>query len=202
MKQYITALSQSKELLVEDIKQTEARVSNAQQPVVVPPATPSRAARPGSTSPFANKSDAELATEQSRLRDALVHINGQILSTKAVFAQPRREEEKELWEAQLVILQVSAAVNLFLLIVQKIGVAEQADSPSQDTYRMHQEEIELMEVEVISRARMQRLMKERAVAEQSGIAQLARLKEQLNTNDTRTNEYKRELYFPAVKGYK
>jgi len=45
-------------------------------------------------------------------------------------------------------------------------------------------------------------MKERAVAEQSGIAQLARLKEQLNTNDTRTNEYKRELYFPAVKGYK
>lgn len=111
MKQYITALSQSKELLVEDIKQTESRVSSAQQPVVVPPATPSRAARPGSTSPFANKSDAELATEQSRLRDALVHINGQILSTKAVFAQPRREEEKELWEAQLVILQVSAAFN-------------------------------------------------------------------------------------------
>ncbi|KAL0041621.1 hypothetical protein WJX79_009772 [Trebouxia sp. C0005] len=175
LKQYITALSQSKELLVEDIKQTEARVSSAQQPIVAPPATPSRAARPGSTSPFANKSDAELATEQSRLRDALVHINGQILSTKAVFAQPRREEEKELWEAQLVILQ--------------------------DTYRMHQEEIDLMEVEVISRARMQRLMKERAVAEQSGIAQLARLQEQLNTNGTRTNEYKRELYFPAVKGY-
>ncbi|KAL0049997.1 hypothetical protein WJX82_002413 [Trebouxia sp. C0006] len=175
VKQYITALSQSKELLVEDIKQTEARVGSAQQPIVAPPATPSRAARPGSTNPFANKSDAELATEQSRLRDALVHINRQILSTKAVFAQPRREEEKELWEAQLVILQ--------------------------DTYRMHQEEIDLMEVEVISRARMQRLMKERAVAEQSGIAQLARLKEQLNTNDTRTNEYKRELYFPAVKGY-
>ncbi|DBA94847.1 hypothetical protein WJX77_009545 [Trebouxia sp. C0004] len=175
VKQYITALIQSKELLVEDIKHTEARVSSAQQAVVAPPATPSRAARPGSTSPFANKSDAELATEQSRLRAALVHINGQILSTKAVFAQPRREEEKELWEAQLVILQ--------------------------DTYRMHQEEIDLMEVEVISRARMQRLMKERAIAEQSGIAQLARLKEQLNTNETRTNEYKRELYFPAVKGY-
>lgn len=49
---------------------------------------------------------------------------------------------------------------------------------------------------------MQRLMKERAFAEQSGIAQLARLKEQLNTNDTRTNEYKRDLYFPDVKGYR
>jgi len=89
-----------------------------------------------------------------------------------------------------------------LLTVQTSGIAKQADSALQDTYRMHQEEIDLMEVEVISRARMQRLIKERASAEQSGIAQLARLKEQLNTNDTRTNEYKRELYFPAVKGYK
>ena len=66
---------------------------------------------------------------------------------------------------------------------------------------MHQEEIDLMEVEVISRARMQRLIKERAIAEQSGMADLARLKEQLNTCETRINEHKHNLYFPKVKGY-
>lgn len=67
---------------------------------------------------------------------------------------------------------------------------------------MHQEEINLMEVEMISRARMKRLVQERVVAEQSGVAQLARLKEQLSANETCTNEYKRELYFPDVKGYR
>lgn len=109
VKQYITALGQSKDLLLDDIKQTEAKL-NSLQPINAAPATPSLAARPGSTSPFAKMSDAELASEQSRLRDALTHINGQILSTKAVFAQPRRKQETELWEAQLIILQVCAAI--------------------------------------------------------------------------------------------
>lgn len=112
VKQYIEALSQSKALLIEDIKQTEARINSAQQPVNAAPTTPARAARPGSTSHFASRSDTELATEMTRMRDALIHINGQILSTKAIFTKPTRQEEKELWETQLVILQVAIVVGV------------------------------------------------------------------------------------------
>ena len=72
----------------------------------------------------------------------------------------------------------------------------------QDTRRMHQEEIDSMEVEGISRGRVRRLAQEQAIAEQSGLAQLAQLKEQLNDCLTRLNEHKRELYFPDVKGYR
>ena len=67
---------------------------------------------------------------------------------------------------------------------------------------MHQEEIDGMEVEGISRARVKRLAQEHAIAERSGLAQLAQLKEQLNDCLLRLNEHKRELYFPEVKGYK
>ena len=111
VKQYIEALSQQKELLNDDIRQTEDRLNSFQPTNAVLP-KPSTAARPGSTSLFANMSDDELVSEQARMRKALIHISGQVLAAKAVFAQPTKADERDLWEAQLLILQVVAAVGL------------------------------------------------------------------------------------------
>ena len=67
---------------------------------------------------------------------------------------------------------------------------------------MHQKELDGIEVETISRARMQRLMQERALAEQNGLAQLARLRQQLISVGARLNDLRHQLYFPDVKGYR
>ena len=67
---------------------------------------------------------------------------------------------------------------------------------------MHQKEIDAIEVEKISRARMQRLKQERAIAEQTGLAQLGRLRQQLISAEARLNDLKHQLYFPDVKGYR
>ena len=67
---------------------------------------------------------------------------------------------------------------------------------------MHQKEVDGIEVETISRARMQRLMQERALAEQNGLAQLARLRQQLISTEARLNDLRHQLYFPDVKGYR
>ena len=106
LKEQIAILSQQRDLIDEEIRRLETRLNNA--PVINqrPPVLPSAAARPGSTSHFAQLSDNELKAEQARLQATLLHIDGQIMSTKAVFTQPRREEERDIWEAQLIILQV------------------------------------------------------------------------------------------------
>lgn len=106
LKEQIAILSQQRDLIDEEIRRIETRLSNA--PVVdqMLPVLPSAAARPGSTSHFAQLSDDELKAEQARLQATLLHIDGQIIATKAVFTQPRREQERDIWEAQLIILQV------------------------------------------------------------------------------------------------
>ena len=112
LKEQIAILSQQRDLIDEEIRRLEARLSNV--PVVnqTLPALPSAAARPGSTSHFAPLSDSELKAEQARLQATLLHIDGQIMSTKAVFTQPRREQERDIWEAQLIILQVPVLVKV------------------------------------------------------------------------------------------
>ena len=72
----------------------------------------------------------------------------------------------------------------------------------QDSRRINQEEIDQLEFEKNSRARLHQLAKERAVAEASGVAQMAGLQEQLSSVETRLNQLKQQLYFPDVKGYK
>ena len=111
LKEQIAILSQQRDLIDEEIARLEARLSNV--PAINPtlPVLPSSAARPGSTSHFAQLSDDELKAEQARLQATLLHIDGQIMSTKAVFAQPRREQERDIWEAQLIILQVPILVK-------------------------------------------------------------------------------------------
>lgn len=111
LKEQIAILSQQRDLIDEEIRRLETRLNNA--PVINqrPSVFPSAAARPGSTSHFAQLSDDELKAEQARLQATLLHIDGQIMSTKAVFTQPRREEERDIWEAQLIILQVPIRVK-------------------------------------------------------------------------------------------
>lgn len=111
LKEQISVLSQQRDLIDEEIRRLEARLSNAPPLGHIVPATPSATGRPGSTSHFAQLSDADLKAEQARLQHTLLHIDGQILSTKAVFAQPRREQERDIWEAQLIILQVASPCN-------------------------------------------------------------------------------------------
>lgn len=72
----------------------------------------------------------------------------------------------------------------------------------QDSRRINQEEIDRLEFEKNSRARLHKLARERAVAEASGVAQMAGLQEQLSAVEARLNQLKQQLYFPDVKGYK
>ena len=72
----------------------------------------------------------------------------------------------------------------------------------QDSRRINQEEIDRLEFEKNSRARLQKLAKERAVAEASGVSQMAGLQEKLASVETKLNQLKQQLYFPDVKGYK
>ncbi|KAK9816598.1 hypothetical protein WJX72_002556 [[Myrmecia] bisecta] len=118
----------------------------------------------------------ELQAEHERLSSALHSIDEQLLSVRTELQQPRREEEQDIWETKLVILQ--------------------------DTRRMLQDELDLIEVEVMGRQRMARLAEERALAEATGWAQLKRLQDSLAQLEARLDRLKQELYFPAVKGYK
>lgn len=111
LKEQIAILSQQRDLIDEEIGRLELRLSNAPAINKTLPVLPSSAARPGGISHFAQLSDDELKAEQARLQATLLHIDGQIMSTKAVFMQPRREQEQDIWEAQLIILQVPIFVK-------------------------------------------------------------------------------------------
>lgn len=60
-------------------------------------------------------SDEALLLELDRLRKALSQIDTQIQAAKQVFTQPRREQERDIWEAQLIILQVPNCLLIILL---------------------------------------------------------------------------------------
>lgn len=139
LKEQIAILSQQRDLIDEEIRRLETRLSNA--PVInqTLPVVPSAAARPGSTSHFAQLPDDELKAEQARLQATLLHIDGQITSTKAVFAQPRREQERDIWEAQLIILQVPNLAKASTMCLTcswcctySLYAGHQADAPGGD----------------------------------------------------------------------
>ena len=55
---------------------------------------------------YAGLSDEALLSELDRFRKALQQIDRQLQAAKEVFTQPRKEQERDIWEAQLIILQV------------------------------------------------------------------------------------------------
>ena len=105
LKQLIAALTRSKDLINEDIRNAEAVVNNS-PPIQAAPATPSAAARPGCPSHISTLSDAQLISDQASLRDALTRMDRQIVSTQAMLAQTSKEEEREIWQSTLITLQV------------------------------------------------------------------------------------------------
>jgi hypothetical protein len=66
---------------------------------------------------------------------------------------------------------------------------------------MHQEEAELVGLELLGRQRVAAQEAERRSAEGSGAAALARLHQQLASLEKRIDSLKLSLYFPSVKGY-
>ncbi|KAK9802713.1 hypothetical protein WJX73_010173 [Symbiochloris irregularis] len=86
-----------------------------------------------------------------------------------------RAEEREIWETNLVILQ--------------------------DTRRMHQEELDLIDMELVGRQRLAQAAADQAEAEASGAAAISRATDQLMQMDTRIDRLKQQLYFPSVQGY-
>ena len=58
-------------------------------------------------------------------------------------------------------------------------VSDQTLTPAQDTRRMYQDELDMMEIELLGRERQVRLAAERAAAETSGRAELARVQTSL-----------------------
>lgn len=71
----------------------------------------------------------------------------------------------------------------------------------QDSRRLYQEEVDLIEVELMGRERTARMAAERRAAESTGWAELARLRDSLTQADLRVDLSKKRLHFPDVKGY-
>ena len=72
----------------------------------------------------------------------------------------------------------------------------------QDTRRMHKEEVDLIEVELLGRERVAKASADKAAAEASGELALARAAEKLLQTEARIDRIKQQLFFPSVKGYK
>ena len=66
---------------------------------------------------------------------------------------------------------------------------------------MYQDEMDMMEIELLGRERQARLAAERAAAETSGRAELARVQTSLQATEQKLDIAKKRLYFPAVKGF-
>lgn len=71
----------------------------------------------------------------------------------------------------------------------------------QDTRRIYQDEVDMVEIELLGRERQQRMAAERAAAERSGSAELGRMQESLLATEQKLDIAKKRLYFPAVQGY-
>jgi len=66
---------------------------------------------------------------------------------------------------------------------------------------MYQDEMDMMDIELLGRERQARLAAERAAAETSGRAELARVQASLQATEQKLDIAKKRLYFPAVKGF-
>ena len=66
---------------------------------------------------------------------------------------------------------------------------------------MYQDEVDMMEIELLGRDRAECLAAERAAAEASGRAELARLQATLLATEQKLDIAKKRLHFPAAKGY-
>lgn len=170
----------------------------------------------------------ELTRERERLTAALNQLAIDIAAAKAEIKSQRRAEEVEIWETQLVALQVSVlhwwcrggwqAGRQGLLGVQPEPRRAQACEcfswhpalpnacppvrPPQDTLRVYRQEINIIEVELLGREQQERIERERAAAEASGLAQLQRLQEQATQTRIRFNRAKQQYHFPPPAGYK
>ena len=71
----------------------------------------------------------------------------------------------------------------------------------QDTRRIYQDEVDMMEIELLGRQRQQRLADDRAAAERSGGAELGRMQDVLQATELKLDVAKKQLYFPSVQGY-
>lgn len=67
---------------------------------------------------------------------------------------------------------------------------------------MYRQEINIIEVELLGREQQERIERERAAAEASGLAQLQRLQEQATQTRIRFNRAKQQYHFPPPAGYK
>ena len=98
-------------MFLADIKQAEANMRSIASIGADPQTTASwfswqQQQQQEKPSDFAQLSDEALLLELDRFRKALSHIDGQLQVAKDVFTQPRKEQERDIWEAQLIILQV------------------------------------------------------------------------------------------------
>ena len=102
---------QTREMFLADIKQAEANMRSIASIGADPQTTASwfswqQQQQQEKPSEFAELSDEALLLELDRFRKALSHIDGQLQVAKNVFTKPRKEQERDIWEAQLIILQV------------------------------------------------------------------------------------------------
>lgn len=108
------ACLQTREMFLADIKQAEANMRSIASIGADPQTTASwfswqqqqQQQQQEKPSEFAELSDEALLLELDRFRKALSHIDGQLQVAKDVFTKPRKEQERDIWEAQLIILQV------------------------------------------------------------------------------------------------
>ncbi|KAH7615566.1 hypothetical protein Ndes2526B_g09687 [Nannochloris sp. 'desiccata'] len=116
-----------------------------------------------------------LQAERDRLRRTLDTLDFDIAGAKAEINQHRRSEEADIWETKLVALQ--------------------------DTKRVYNDEINLIEVELLGREHYERMQRDRQVAEETGAAQLQRLQENILQTRQKYNRAKHQYYFPLMKGF-
>eukprot|EP00889_Picochlorum_renovo_P004243 jgi/Picre1/31273/NNA_006627.t1 len=71
----------------------------------------------------------------------------------------------------------------------------------QDTKRVYHDEINLIEVELLGREHYERMERDRQRAEETGLAQLQRLQENMLQTRLKYNKAKHRYYFPEEKGF-
>ena len=131
------------------------------------PQTQARAFQPFQSTLSAGKTATlpELRHERDRLHEAMQQVDHQIAEAKAEVLQQRREQDTEVWETQLVALQVNNTDTIALAPPREsIG--------SQDTKRVYLDEIHLLEAELLGREQLLQLQQEREAAEASGATEV------------------------------
>lgn len=105
---------QAREMCQADIKQAEASIRNIASTGADPQTTASwfswqqqqqQQQHAETPSGYGALTDDEVLAELNRFRQALSQIDRQLQTAKDIFKQPRRDDERDIWEAQLIILQ-------------------------------------------------------------------------------------------------